>query len=357
MNWRMWCSRERDRRCCGGREGSGAGGATITRMSASRSPTRSGSVAGRKPSNSAKKNEYRSSSPCEWICSLPNVDCDPKEVETQCVGEWKPANPEGEFKGQCCRGVERTENCCPPSRIALLDHRCCGPEEIVLDQRCEKQCEVKPVISGEFKGQYCIGVESSENCCPPSRFAQLDCRCCVGDEMVVRQHCVKSPVPPPVPDPLHFGWPPFEILWTDEIHFAQDQPGRGGGSPLTPQGTKELGSVLSWLRRSPDLRIRLIGGASWEGPEIGREEYNQALATRRVEFVVKALGDFATALSDPIPSDDAERGCENIGVGLWSCGATGAPPNTARPEDRVVRVTFLRLRGYGPSLRRPFHSL
>jgi hypothetical protein len=136
--------------------------------------------------------------------------------------------------------------------------------------------------------------------------------------------------------------PRLGTLWTDEIHFQQDQPGHGGGPVLTPQGEKELESVLSWLRISSDLDVRLIGNASFEGPPAGREDYNQALAARRVQFVMGRLGSLSARVADPILSDGAESGCQKLGPGEWSCGSTNAPANTARPEDRVVRVTFAR---------------
>ena len=58
--------------------------------------------------------------------------------------------------------------------------------------------------------------------------------------------------------------------------------------------------------------------------------------------MLKALGGFASRVADPILGDGAESGCQRIGSGQWSCGSQNAPPGTARPEDRVVRVTFAR---------------
>ena len=109
---------------------------------------------------------------------------------------------------------------------------------------------------------------------------------------------------------------------------------------LTPEGQRELESVLSWLELSPDLQVRLIGHASSEGPD----DYNQALASRRVEFIVAALTarGFAASIADPLFGDGAESGCQHLGVGRWSCGETQADPSAARPGDRVVRVTFAR---------------
>jgi hypothetical protein len=137
--------------------------------------------------------------------------------------------------------------------------------------------------------------------------------------------------------------PQLGILWTDEVHFQQDHPAPGerdAGRILTAAGQKELDSVYSWLNISSDLQVRLIGNASSEGTA----DYNQALATRRVNFVLAALAGrgFGPRVTDPLVTDGAESGCQRVGAGLWSCGETKADQSAARPEDRVVRVTFAR---------------
>jgi hypothetical protein len=147
---------------------------------------------------------------------------------------------------------------------------------------------------------------------------------------------------PPKPTPVPAS-PTPGILWTDEVHFEKDHPEPGeldSERILTPDGAQELDSVLSWLDISPDLQVRLIGHASSEGTE----EYNQALATRRVSFIAAAIVARGSAerLADPLVGDGAESGCQRVGTGLWSCGEAKADQSVARPEDRVARVTFAR---------------
>ena len=163
---------------------------------------------------------------------------------------------------------------------------------------------------------------------------------------LVEQMCklypfICQPAPKPAPGPATPAGPQLGVLWTDTIHFEQDHPAMGetdAGRVLTAAGKRELRSVLEWLDLSPDLQVRLIGGASSEGTA----EYNQALSTRRARFVAAALAKYAGRIADPMLGDGAESGCQSLGKGLWSCGAASAVPGTQNPEDRVVRVTFAR---------------
>jgi hypothetical protein len=150
-----------------------------------------------------------------------------------------------------------------------------------------------------------------------------------------------TPTPTPGPAPAAPAGPQLGVLWTDTIHFEQDHPAMGeadAGRVLTAAGKRELQSVLEWLDLSADLQVRLIGSASSEGTT----EYNQALATRRARFIAGALAKYAGRIADPMVSDGAESGCQSIGKGLWSCGESKAAQDVQNPEDRVVRVTFVR---------------
>lgn len=150
--------------------------------------------------------------------------------------------------------------------------------------------------------------------------------------------CQPAPAPQPGPtQPL----PQLGLLWTDTILFEQDHPAPGESDPgrvLTAAGRASLQSVREWLDLSPDLQVRLIGGASSEGTT----EYNQALATRRVRFIATALAGYAGRIADPLIGDGAEAGCQAIGKGMWSCGEAQADQSAARPSDRFVKVTFMR---------------
>jgi hypothetical protein len=142
--------------------------------------------------------------------------------------------------------------------------------------------------------------------------------------------------PGPVPPGAQLG-----VLWTDTILFEQNHPAPGESNPgtaLTAAGRATLQSVREWLDLSPDLQIRLIGGASSEGTS----DYNQALATRRVRFILSALAGHAGRIADPVVGDGAQAGCQSLGKGLWSCGEARATQDEGRAEDRFVTVTFMR---------------
>jgi hypothetical protein len=272
---------------------------------------------------------------CEKLPSLPGcgIVCKifgcakPSEPKTVCpTGFHSATSPD--LKGQCCTGaVDDKQSCCTPDRIGPIDFRCCANDEVVVDNRCKKSSDISPLPPGR------------ELCLPWQR--TVTGKCCIPPMVPKGAQCV-MPEPETPKGPIGPTGPQLGIRWTDEIHFEQDRPGRGGGPALTSQGEKELDSVLSWLRLSSDLEVRLIGNASFEGPPTGREEYNQALAARRVQFVIARLGSFSARVADPILGDGAESGCQKLGPGKWGCGSKDAPANTARPEDRVVRVTFAR---------------
>jgi len=252
---------------------------------------------------------------CSLVCSL--FGCKKDDTpKTLCKPGWRVSTGT-EFKGQCCKeATDDAQTCCPPDRIAWADDKCCADGEVVSnDQHCvsSQTLPFTPLPERqEILDKFC---KDFPNLCKPQPDQDQ------GPSGPVRQ---------------------LGILWTNEIHFEQDQPGRGGGAVLTSEGTQELESVLSWLRISPDLEVRLIGSASWEGPKGTSAEYNQALGARRVAYILKALGGFSSRVADPFIGDGAESGCQALGPGRWSCGSANAPPGTARPEDRVVRVTFSR---------------
>ena len=262
---------------------------------------------------------------CGFICKT--FGCKKQEKPSHaCPPGWRTATA-GEFAGQCCQGgIDSAQACCPPERVALVDKRCCAPGQLVIDGHCVNSSDLPPLPGQD---------------CPPAQRNLLG-QCCT-PPLVPQGVMCGPPGPPPGPGPGPIGpAPQFGTLWTDRIHFERDQPGGGGGAVLTPDGAKELDSVLSWLRLSPDLEVRLIGRASFEGPEGSREDYNDALAARRVKFVVDAMKGFSTRIAEPVIGDSAASGCRPVAPGEWSCGSKDAPAGSARPEDRTVDVTFAR---------------
>lgn len=265
---------------------------------------------------------------CSVVCKA--FDCSkPAAPTTSCPPKWRAATSTG-FAGQCCKGgIDNAKNCCPPDRISWMEDRCCPPGEVVIDNKCAKPSAVPAPP------------------CPPGQ-STLTGHCCF-PPMVPRGLICTEPGPGPEPSkpppgPLP-GGPQLGVLWTDEIHFRQDHPSAGERDPasvLTPEGVEELDAVLLWLKVSSDLEVRLIGRASSEGDP----PYNKELATRRTRFIAAILKTkgFSARISDPLIEDGGGSGCERLDAGQWSCGEEGSDPTAARPEDRVVRVTFARNR-------------
>jgi len=263
---------------------------------------------------------------CSVVCKA--FDCSkPPAPTTSCPPKWRAATSDA-FAGQCCKGgIDNVNNCCPTDRISWMEDRCCPPGEVVIDNKCAKPSAVPAPP------------------CPPGQ-STLTGQCCI-PPMVPQGLICATPGPgpsKPPPGPLPTG-PQLGVLWTDEIHFRQDHPSAGEKDPasvLTPEGVEELDAVLLWLKLSSDLDVRLIGRASSEG----EPPYNQELAARRTRFIsaILAARGFSARISDPLADDGGGSGCTRIAAGQWSCGEEGSDPTAARPEDRVVRVTFARNR-------------
>ena len=179
---------------------------------------------------------------CGTVCSL--FGCKKQDTpNTLCPPNWRVATGSG-FRGQCCKGETDSDSaCCPPDRIAWADGRCCGAGEVVsADRHCA------PSTAPPFR--------------PLPEQPDLTEKFCKDFPNL----CKPQPGPPePVAPMTQFG-----VLWTDQIHFEQDQPGGGaGGSVLTPEGARELeiGAVLAAHlarhRDTPD-RQRFLRGAKGE---------------------------------------------------------------------------------------------
>lgn len=263
---------------------------------------------------------------CSQVCKV--FDCTkPSAPKTLCPPNWRVGTSSG-FSGQCCKGgIDNAKSCCPPDRISWMEDRCCPAGEVVIENKCVKP-SAAPVVP-------CLPGQST-----------LTGECCVKPMVPQGMACVMpgaGPAPPPA-GPLP-PTPQLGILWTDEIHFRQNHPSAGEKDPaaiLTPEGVIELDPILLWMKVSSDLEVRLVGHASSEG----EPPYNQDLATRRTRFIVSMLAaqGFSGRIADPLADDGAGAGCTRLGAGQWSCGEQRADPSAARPEERVVRVTFLRNR-------------
>jgi hypothetical protein len=171
--------------------------------------------------------------------------------------------------------------------------------------------------------------------------------CLPGQQTVSGECCIL----PLVPDPFKCALPttpqappktPSTIPTPPDsmILFQQDHPAAGErdkAKVLTADGAAALASVQARLKASPGTKVRLIARASSEGAT----PYNQALAGRRLAFVVSALGLPAGAFADPTPDDGAHKGCQPVSTGQWSCGEVQADQSAANPSDRNVQVSFV----------------
>jgi hypothetical protein len=259
---------------------------------------------------------------CSIVCKA--LGCTKKdEPKTRCKPGSRAATSSA-FAGQCCVGTpESAQHCCPPERVAFNPVTRCCPEGTTVDPSTDT----------------CIKTEDITSDCPPERKTTLGL-CCFPPQVLSEGICTfpttRGPQTPQPTTPTP--GPQLGTLWTDTIHFQKDHPapGESAGAPiLTAEGQSELASVQRWLRLSPDLQVRLIGHASSEGDT----DSNQQLSARRVQFVGATV---AGRLSEPVLADALASGCTSVGTGLWACGERQADQVAANPEDRVVKVTFMR---------------
>jgi hypothetical protein len=68
----------------------------------------------------------------------------------------------------------------------------------------------------------------------------------------------------------------------------------------------------------------------------------RGLATHELGSATKGGEAIAGKLGEPLTPDALTAGCARLGVRLWSCGETQADRTRANPQNRVVKVTFMR---------------
>jgi hypothetical protein len=254
---------------------------------------------------------------CAQVCKL--FGCKkphkPKEV---CIAPWKTATSR-EFAGQCCQGTERRENCCPPERVALASSRCCVGDEVVIDNKCVKSSDIPP---GPF-----------EICLPWQKTTTG--KCCVTPLVPEGAFCVipKPPVPPKPPAPPLIP-KPFEIFF----NFDRPDAGESAGPALTGatvEGAKKFDALVAALNADSTLRVHLAGKTSPEGDAA----HNRALGERRARLVKAALIDAgidASRVTDPASGTPAD--CAPLEPGLANCHTR----NASGPQDRQTRAQVFR---------------
>ncbi len=234
--------------------------------------------------------------------------------QTQCPPGWRAATST-DFRGQCCRGtIDSATDCCPPSRIALLESRCCGPDEVVQDNRCVRSTD--------------IPIPPNLLCLPSQR--TLMGECCTPP--MVPQGLTSCGLPPVTPQPVT---PPGLVLPTaTEIFFRLDRPAawETGASSLasaaTSTGLANFRQLVVDLQANPALRVQLVGRASPEGTD----DYNLDLGARRARLVAAALSDAgipSDRITDP-PVAELRPECVTLDAGIVTCGEVGAGGDTDR---------------------------
>jgi Domain of unknown function (DUF4157)/OmpA family len=249
---------------------------------------------------------------CDTVCAA--FDChEPSEPNTPCLLGWHAATSK-DHQGECCReSTESASSCCAPGRVALLDNRCCGPNEAVINNRCQKLDA--PVPSDCPSGQKTFGGQ----CCDPPKVA-------------LGFLCIDPKVQPPAPpQPAPVVLPPFHLF------FKLDRPQIGEASEqldsaLTTEGKANFDALVTTLKADARQRVQLVGRASPEGSDA----YNEDLGARRARMVATALEAAGVAQSQiadpPVPHSGAH--CKSIGTGLATCGKSGS----AGERDREVRA-------------------
>jgi hypothetical protein len=228
-----------------------------------------------------------------------------------------------DFKGQCCRGTESKENCCPPTRIASKDSRCCSDDELILGGECVKSSTLP-----------------SLNICLPQQ-KTLAGKCCTLPTVPEGLKCVLPSAKAPQPKtPASTPQPAAPPLSPVEVFFNLDkpQPGQPGSNLtiLTSEGRGNLPAIREALRDDLTLKVQLIGMCSVEGDA----EYNYALGKRRAEWLASQLGIDSSRLADSAEKDLRSE-CRAIRSGLVTCGAAGAD-SPGNPHDRRVLARFFR---------------
>jgi len=245
---------------------------------------------------------------CSALCK--KLGCKkPEKKGPGCPPGWRAAGST-DFEGQCCRGtIDNARDCCPPARIARLDSRCCGPDEAVIDNRCQKTPQPP---------------EKKE--CLPEQQAWGE-RCCKPPLQPKGFACVQPQKPPPKDKSLK---PPVvhDVL---RIEFKKDapqtwyDPSASFRVSVTPDGQRSFESLLA-RKADAKLKVELAGHASIEKPA-DDPGYNDRLSERRVRLILSELEKRGV---DGAPGHPAERaGQHGLSravrrvAGLRRCGCVG----------------------------------
>jgi hypothetical protein len=257
---------------------------------------------------------------CSTVCRILGCRKKPPTPFDKCVPPWKMSTSK-DLAGQCCLGGETKEKCCPPDRVGVADSRCCVGDEVVIDNKCVKSSDIPPL--------------PIDICMPWEKTTTG--KCCTIPFVPDGPICVlpKPPAPPKPPPPVPAVPKPFEIFF----NFDRPNPGESASTALrssaTADGVKNFDGLVAALRADSTLRVHLAGKTSPEG-DAG---HNLALGERRARLVKAALLDAgidASRVADP-PSG-APAGCDPLEPGLANCHTKDA----SGPRDRQTRAQVFR---------------
>lgn len=233
-----------------------------------------------------------------------------------------------DFKGQCCRGIESKENCCPPDRIAVgpTGASCCKDNEVVSNGQCVKSSSLP-----------------STPLCPPERRTPLG-QCCIPPMISDGVKCVFPTLPPIKPPPPKSG---ITVVGIKQVYFNKDtpqprfNPSSSYAASVTSAGKQAFDQIVDQMKKQPALQVRLEGHASIEKPS-SDPDYNQRLTDRRVRLIASELqkrGIDASRIANP-PGQSAPAGCTELEPGEHSCGDIGAQSTPSQDDRNVTAQVF-----------------
>jgi len=255
-----------------------------------------------------------------------------KPADCSAFPGFKPGGSSAHL-GECCRGIESDDNCCPPERLAFKDLRCCKDDEVVSDGHCVKSSSLPNIVPPQI--------------CPPDRLTAAG-ECCV-PPLVSRGDICVLPEAPPQPPPQSKPRPKPKVAEVQRVAvgFEKDapqswyHPAAAFDVSVTGSGKKAFDSLVKLLAAQPDLKVQLAGNASIEKPA-GDPGYNQRLTERRVQLIARELmrrGIDAARIADPSDTPSL-AGCDELEEGVHACGDTGAQDTTLASDRNVTARVF-----------------
>ncbi|MEO6232013.1 MAG: DUF4157 domain-containing protein [Ferruginibacter sp.] len=262
---------------------------------------------------------------------IAKIKGDPKKFSRCDVPGFHPGGS-SKFKGMCCtESIENDNVCCPPEKMLIKESRCCKSDEVIFNDKCVKPKDIPP-----------LPIPS----CDDGRQPTFSGKCCAPDEINIGSGCVKKTTPLPPPPPA----PQLVIENVSVIGLKKDapqtwySPASSFGVSATTEGKATFNQLVTFLKQNPAASFRVEGHASSEKPKKD-PDYNQRLTDRRVKLIASELqknGIDSNRLKN-IPDDAGSAGCNELSVGVFSCGDAQAQ-STVEATDRNVSVKVFEIK-------------